>query len=277
MLDAPAPNRAGAHWGRTIYLDWMTPPIIGISVDHRQDSAGSGKYELSVAYCHCVVKAGGLPVLLPHEPSLAAHDVQACDGVILSGGGDPVTEDFGFPTHPMAQLIDPRRQAFDLALLAAADLQPHKPVLGICLGMQLMGLRAGANLHQYLPDVLQDPNLHDHDHRHTVTLWACDTVLAYEGPTKSSTPVVSRHRQAVAQGSHTGQRPSDPAHKLAGSMRIVATAPDGVVEAIDDPSRRFYLGVQWHPERGGDGVLNQGLFDRLVAASRRATSPTPSR
>jgi len=49
-------------------------------------------------------------------------------------------------------------------------------------------------------------------------------------------------------------------------MRLVARAPDGVIEAIDDPSRPFYLGVQWHPERGGEDELNLGVFRRFIAA-----------
>ncbi len=295
-------------------------PVIGISVDHRENTASSGKYEVATAYSRCVAEAGGVPVLLPHEPGMAAQFVRLCDGVVLTGGGDPATEAFGYPTHKSAKRIDATRQAFELALLAELDRQPDKPVLGICLGMQMMALHSGATLHQHLPDVLGDADLHLNDNRHAVTILTADSVLTgltlerflneckvdrtslraatvrertkirakkpladARGSLRIShaksenallneeAAVVSWHHQAVACGDGTaGPDPKTSRGAQAGRMRVVATAPDGVVEAVDDPERRFYVGVQWHPERGGAGPLNQGLFDRLVSACRQA-------
>lgn len=237
----------------------MKPPVIGITVDNRDNTATSGRYESSIAYSRCVAQAGGLPVLLPHEAGLVDRFADLCDGFVLTGGVDPRTEAFGQPTHPCARPMDGHRQAFELALLATTDEQPHKPVLGVCLGMQFMALRAGGTLHQHLPDILDNPQLHENDNRHVISLRVPDSVLAGQPLAAEQSTVVSWHRQAVAAGPDDDNR--------VGRLRVLATAPDGVIEAIDDPGRPFYLGVQWHPERGGRGELNQGLFDRFVAVA----------
>ena len=228
----------------------MAGPVIGITVDNRDNTANSGKYESSIAYSRAVANARAVPVLLPHEPELAATYATTCDGLVLTGGVDPDTAAFGEPMHARARPIDARRQAFELALLDAAAVR-DLPVLGVCLGMQLMALRAGGRLHQYLPDVMDASEAHRDDRRHAIELRETDSILGDE--IEAGCTVVSYHQQAVAD---------------AGSMRVVGTAPDGVIEAIDDPSRRFWIGVQWHPERGGEGSINRGLFERLIAACR---------
>jgi len=226
-------------------------PIIGITTSNCQ--AHPDRYESASAYACAVIDAGGLPVLLPHEPHLADQYVHFCDGLILTGGDDPATEAFGKPTHPRARPIDPRRQAFELALLDAATLHPHLPVLGICLGVQLMALHAGGRLNQYLPDTLPTAQDHQDNRRHGIQIVAEGSILRASADIAPT--VVSSHRQAV----------DDP-----GRLRVIATAPDGVIEGIDDPRRAFYLGVQWHPERGGDEPFSGQLFHQFVAACRRA-------
>lgn len=224
-------------------------PGIGLTVD----SAGDGvlKYEQKVNYSHAVAAAGGLPLLLPQEPALVDDYVRLCDGFVLTGGNDLAMEDFGQVTHPQAQRISPSRQAFEVALIRALDLAPTKPVLGVCMGMQLMAMHAGGRLHQHLPDVLGPlAEAHRGRRRHRVVFEQTEGVLP-----AGDFEITSSHHQAVA----------DP-----GRLRVVARGHDGVIEAIDDPDRPFYLGVQWHPERGeGDDPLNRGLFRLLTAAAHR--------
>jgi len=252
----------------------MPPPIIGISIDNHDNTAISGKYESPMAYSRCVAAAGGLPMLLPHEPDLATDFVEACDGMMLTGGTDPATECFGQPTHARARPMDTQRQAFELALLSATKQRPDQPVLGICLGMQLMALQAGGHLNQCLGETLDNPQRHQDNNRHPIHICTRDTALAPPALCDEPAVVVSWHRQAVTAdpGSFHAATPGG----RVGQLRVVAEAPDGVVEAIDDPTRCFYVGVQWHPERGGDGPFNQGLIDRFVACCRRATSSIPS-
>ena len=229
-------------------------PVIGITADNRDNTAASGRYESPLTYSRAVARAGGVPVILPHAADLAGEYVQRLDGLVLTGGVDPRTEAFGEPTHPRARPIDPARQAFELALLDVAERRPDLPVLGVCLGMQLMALFHGGRLHQYLPDVLEKPEAHQHDARHNITLHAEGTALGVTAAQAGALEVVSYHQQAVAD---------------AGRLRVAATAADGVIEAIDAPGRPFYLGVQWHPERGGDDALSLGLYRRLVGACPR--------
>lgn len=237
-------------------------PVIGVTVDTQENASAREKYEVARAYASAVSAAGGLAIYLPHDPDRAEAYIELCDGLMLTGGGDPAMEAFGVETDSRARVIDPTRQAFELALLETAQNRPALPVLGICLGMQLQALLAGGQLDQYLPDTLGEAaEAHQHDNPHPIELHASDSVLsevlsgASEGEAQAAT-VVSSHRQAVAKP---------------GRLRVVATAPDGVIEAIDDPTRRFYLGVQWHPERGqSDSPLSFDLIRGFVRAARCA-------
>jgi len=234
----------------------MPRPIIGITVDNRDNSRASGTYEVATAYGRAVTRAGGSPILLPHEIECVEHYLAICDGLVLTGGVDPDSEPRGQALPPLARRMDPTRQTFELALLRQADDRPDWPVLGICLGMQLMALLAGGSLDQYLPDTLGHPEIHQDNRRHPIERLVCDSALFDEGVAVEEC-VVSSHQQAVAH---------------AGRLRIIAKTADGVIEAIDDPSRRFYGGVQWHPERGGEGSLSDGLMGRLVHAARCQTN-----
>lgn len=198
---------------------------------------------MSYAMSKAITRAGGAPVLLPHELGSVEAYLSMCDAIVLGGGDDPDTTPFGEAPHEKAELVTPERQAFELAVLAGLDGSDH-PVLGICLGMQYMALHHGGRLRQHLPDVLDETQAALHAHGEHAIESLDETQL-------DNGVVFSHHHQAVAD---------------AGSMAVVAVSED-VIEAIALPhTDRFYLGVQWHPERGGDAALGQQLFDRLVGA-----------
>lgn len=235
-------------------------PIIGITVDNLNNTAASGRYDCGIGYSRAVARFGGTPVLLPHEIDRVEHNIALCHGFIFTGGVDPDTRAFGQPVHPNARVMDPQRQAFELAMLERLrNDRPSAPCLGICLGMQLMALHAGGRLNQYLPDTLGEAAAGHSGHQpHGITLEphaAGKIITDTQLQAGEDLSVSSHHQQAVAD---------------AGAMRVIATAPDGVIEAIDDPQRRWYVGVQWHPERGEDGPLNQRLLQLFVAAAREA-------
>jgi len=217
-------------------------PIVGITCDLEGERAQARR-----TYADAVVRAGGTPLLLPPVAGSAGAYAAMCDAFVLTGGDDPATEPFGAPTHPSAKLIHPDRQRFETELLTLLrDEHEAKPVLGVCLGMQMMGLIAGGELNQHLPDDVPSHADHEDGRRHAVRTIAGDR-LPREGE------VVSRHHQAM---------------RTAGEMRIIGLAHDEVIEAIDDPDRLFYVGVQWHPERTGDGPMGDALFTALIAACR---------
>lgn len=208
-------------------------PIIGISPD-----SCDNRYRLAHACASCIERSGAVPVVLPHHVALIDSFLSLCQGFVLSGGDDPDMTPFGVATDPRATVIDARRQEFDVALLRAAH---DRPVLGICLGMQLMGLVAGGRLDQYLPDSLPTHEVHFGRREHDVS------------GALGSGSVYSHHRQALI----------DP-----GRLEVVAVAPDGVIEAVRDPEGAFHLGVQWHPERTTAPALGIGIFQALTDACR---------
>lgn len=231
---------------------WRTEgakPIIGITADLATADNGGSRVQCALAYAAAVADAGGLPVLLPPVAALAAEFAARCDAILFTGGDDPRTEPFGVPTHPQARTMHPDRQAFEAALLQALDARPQMPVLGVCLGMQMMALHAGGTLNQHLPDTLPTAGAHRSDSQHTLRAVAQNRAL----PADLSGTVTSHHHQAVM----------DP-----GRLRVVASSDDGVIEAVDDPARPFYLGVQWHPERTALEALGKRLFVSLVDAAR---------
>jgi putative glutamine amidotransferase len=235
----------------------MKRPVIGITIDNCDSSVASGKYESNIAYSRAIADAGGLPLLLPQEIARAADYVELCDGIMLTGGDDARTEMFGIPAHPAARCIDPQRQAFEFALLDALAAKSSQPTLGVCLGMQLMALHAGGRMNQHLPDTLANAVAeHQNNHEHPIQIGVDSTVMLpslgsdfnLSKTGREGATVVSSHHQAVTDAGH---------------LRVIATALDGVIEAIDDPARPYYLGVQWHPERGV-GIFNFDLIQRFV-------------
>lgn len=221
-------------------------PIVGITMDVSEPN-GRLKLDVALAYSRCVSAAGGTPFLLAPLPEAIPQQLATCDAFVFTGGDDPVLEPFGVATHPKVTRLHPLRQQYELALLAALDNGPDKPVLGICLGMQLMCLRAGGTMDQYMPESTPTHARHwgaDHD----ITPHSAASVRLARGT------VHSKHKQAIVNP---------------GALRVIATSDDGVIEAADYPKRKFYVGVQWHPERTENAQLGQSIFNQLIAACPR--------
>lgn len=223
----------------------VTKPVVGILADV-QSFNNLPRHVITAHYTQRLAEAGATPIVLP--PAIEALDDQLglCNAIVLVGGDDPSTEPFGQPTHPASKLVDPLRQSYETALIEhLRDQSPDLPVLGVCLGMQMMALLAGGHLNQHLPETHGSHADHwNHDHE----------ILPTQGSPIASGVVHSNHRQAI----------DDP-----GSLAVLATAHDGIIEAVGDPSRAFYVGVQWHPERTDNDALGAKLFRDLVGAIRR--------
>ena len=223
------------------------------------------QYMLPYDYATSIERAGGLPWPLPYMTDLALipEIVDRLDGIVFSGGDDLDPKLYGQTLHPRAEPIDPDRQRFELALIAEVERR-RMPALGICLGCQLMNVHRGGSLIQFLPEnerdtPLEHRKLDDDGRRHAVRLEPGTRLAAAIG--KDQITVNTRHKQAVAQPGK--------------GLRVIAKAPDGVVEAIEDPSHPFFMAVQWHPENLSDRPEHLAPFRLLVtsaAAARQSAS-----
>lgn len=227
-------------------------PIVGVTCDVGPHArSGRATCSVSLAYEECIARAGGVAIVLPPLMECLEDHIALCDAFVFTGGDDPKMEQFGEITHPKATPMDPRRQSYEVTLMRALqEKRPEAPVLGICLGMQLMSLVAGGKLEQHLPDVLASHGDH-YAREHDVTATDAARALQDMGFVMNGS-VASHHRQAVRD---------------AGTLEVVARSHDGVIEAVRDPRRPLCLGVQWHPERTVAVQTGQAVFDGFIMAT----------
>jgi putative glutamine amidotransferase len=237
-------------------------PVIGLTGYEEQVSWGVWDVPgvlLPSAYVRAVVAAGGVPVLLPPVPEVVEAVLPRLDGLILSGGPDIEPARYG--AQPLASTAQPRvdRDSAELGLAGTATAA-GLPVLGICRGLQLLNVARGGTLHQHLPDVLGSsahaPAPGEYGH-HAVRVTSGSLLARALGRTETEVP--SYHHQSV--------------DGLGDGLVVTAVAPDGTVEAVEDPSLPFCLAVQWHPEAGTDPSLFRALVE--AARTRRSTGAAP--
>ena len=236
----------------------MMRPVIGITLDS-EDPGGYSKFPWYAArenYCGAVVRAGGLPMLLPHEPDLAEAYLDQIDGLIITGGNFDVDPSlFGAAERHASIRTKDRRTAFELAVTRGA-LAMDMPILGICGGQQLLHVVVGGTLIQHIPDEVENALAHEqpnprNEPGHDVEIRS--GTLLHEIVRLDRLPVNSAHHQAAKD---------EPAGVVVNAM-----APDGVIEGIEVPERRFCIGVQWHPEF----AISEGdtrLLEAFVTAAR---------
>jgi len=232
-------------------------PIIGVTIDYADDAP---RYMSAFTYAEAVEKGGGTPILLPYrvDHALVPQYVDLCAGILFTGGNDLDPSLYGEPEwHPKAVKIDPARQAFELALIAEVEKR-RMPALGVCLGSQLMNVHRGGSLIQFLPDEVNDiehrriPN--QEPGRHPVKLEVDSQLGRAIG--KGDVSVNTYHKQAI--------------RNIGRGLRVVATAPDGVIEAYEDPTFPLFAAVQWHPERLLDEPEHVAPFRLLVEKSKES-------
>jgi putative glutamine amidotransferase len=239
----------------------MAKPWIGIPTRF-QDDHTTGKIRL---YLEAVLWAGGLPVMVPTflPPVAALEYVKHLDGILLPGSSSDIDPSlYGEAPHGRLGKMAPERDAIDFSLLEHSE-RSQIPVLGICFGAQSLNVFRGGTLIQDIPSVVSAPVFHD-DHgepekpaRHVVHLDRNSRLGRLAG--KDSIEVNSFHHQSVG--------------RVGTNLQAVATAPDGVVEAVEDTAGRFVVGVQWHPERGfQDDVFYGALFTAFIREAERAKS-----
>ena len=235
----------------------MKRPVIGVTVDYNDE--GKDRYQSNKNYAAAVERAGGLPVLLPYavDVALVTQYADLIDGMLFTGGNDLDPSSYGETWHAKAVAIDPPRQKFEMALLAEVEKR-RTPMLGVCLGSQLINVHRGGTLTQFLPDIAgNDPLEHrrlpgQEPTRHPIQL-DVESMLG-KAIGKFDVSVNTYHKQGVK--------------KLGRGLKATATAPDGLIEAFEDPSFPMLVAVQWHPERLADEVEHLAPFKLLVEHAR---------
>lgn len=229
-------------------------PTIGILLDYETSGSFSKRphYALRTAYFDAIWKAGGVPVGIPYIEAARDAYLDILAGLIVPGGfytfppelyGDPATNDV---LHP--------RYAFERQLMAEA-LDRDLPTLGICAGMQVMAAARGATMWRDIKNELDCTVDHLNEKpaeetAHPITIEAGTRLHAIAG--SSQIAVNTAHNEAL--------------NHVPDGIVISARAPDGIIEAIELPDRRFAVGVQWHPEFFlDDGDPNFALFEHLIA------------
>lgn len=228
-------------------------PVVGITCYVEQ--ARWGVWDVPAAlvpftYVARVEAAGARAVVVP--PAAVGPDehdelLDRLDGVVFAGGADLDPQAYGQQAHEETKGVRPERDAGELPLMRAA-LDRNLPVLGICRGMQVMSVVRGGSLVQHLPDVVgherhrPSPGVYG---LHDVRLAAGSRAHEILGDTVS---VPSYHHQGL---------------RSPGSLTVTGWADDDSPEVVEDPTRRFALGVLWHPEASED----LRLFSALVVAA----------
>jgi putative glutamine amidotransferase len=231
-------------------------PIVGITTYLTPAAWGAWQQDAALvpaSYVRAVTRAGGVPLLVP--PGAAYEEtLDTVDGLVFSGGSDLDPDLYGEEAHAETDGWIRERDDFELGLMQAA-LDRDVPVLAICRGSQVLNVALGGDLEQHVPD-----RVGTNAHKETPGVFADHDVSVLSGTKLSSilgerTDVKSHHHQGYGE--------------LGSGLREAAHAPDGTVEALEDPTRRFTLGVLWHPEEGED----LALFEALVreATEYRAT------
>ncbi len=229
------------------------PPLIGITTYAANEN---GEVTLPQDYVDSVRRAGGIPILIAPGESQTGELLDRLDGMILAGGGDICPTCYEGEAHDSVYMVDVERDTMELQL-ANQLVERDVPTLAICRGFQIVNVMLGGTLHAHLPDEVGEAVLHRAPPRkpipHAVSIDAGSRIAQIMGA--SQVEPMSWHHQAL--------------NSVAPQLAVVARAPDGIIEAADLPSHRWFVGVQWHPEiTAGIDVTQQRLFDELIRAAR---------
>jgi putative glutamine amidotransferase len=245
----------------------MKKPVIGITLDLAQNSeqykyATFPWYAVRKNYVDAVVKAEGMPIMLPYHDDLD-NIINIIDALIIIGGTEDIHPKF-YNQEIMYDKIktNDQRAMFEIELTKKV-IAKNIPFLGICNGMQLLNIIRGGDLIQHIPDYFLDLAQNQltinheqpapkHIPSHLININP-GTLLNKFANNKSEIMVNSTHHQAVLN--------------LGDGLIISATAPDGIIEAIELPSHKYVIGVEWHPEYLNSD-LDLNLFKGLVKAAK---------
>ncbi len=232
----------------------MARPVIGIT--SYAQPARWGKWEMEAAlvpwyYVESVERAGGRALVVPPSDTGVDETLDVLDGVVFSGGIDIGPGAYGADAHETTDVPQPHRDAGELALLRRA-LERDVPTLAICRGFQLLNIARGGDLDQHVPATVGHEG-----HREIVGAFSEHPVQVKPGTRLAS--IIGERHDGVSSHHHQG------VGRVGEGLVETAWAADGLLEGLEDPSRRFAVGVLWHPEMEED----KRLFEALVAEAAR--------
>jgi len=214
-------------------------------------------------YEESIRRAGGTPHVPDRATDRPADLIRNADALLLTGGGDVLPSLYGQEAHPTFSAAEEGRDEYEIDLVRRA-YEADMPVLAICRGIQLLNVARGGTLIQDIPSQiagalehkLEVPPHQPFELAHEVWIDTGSRLAAIIGErlVDDSCEVNSRHHQAV----------NVPGEGLV----VAATAPDGVIEAMEDPNRRFVIAVQWHPENFYRTGEFRSLFEAFVNCGR---------
>ncbi len=223
-------------------------PIIGVNSSYMEDA--HKWYKVPVNYINAIYNAGALPLIIPCNPSAEELDayIEIIDGMLFTGGADYPASLYGEEADDKLEPMDNKRAETDMILAKKILEETEIPVLGICAGHQLLAIAKGGKLIQHIPTAKDHEKTGDTEHRITIkggkwlkSIFNEDSII-----------VNSNHHQAVML------------HPFPKDFELVATADDGVVEAMELNENRMVLGLQWHPERTKNKEHTKMIFDFFV-------------
>jgi putative glutamine amidotransferase len=242
-------------------------PLVGIATQSLEAIPGQlpACWVMGRRYVNVLTNTGAIPWLIPllpdDEPTLRAI-YERLEGVFLTGGVDVDPATYGEPRHAMCDRADRARDSVEITLIRWA-LADHKPILGVCRGIQIINVACGGSLHQHLAD--DRPEGIKHDYFPTATHYTRDYLahpVRVEAGSRlggllgeAEVEVNSMHHQGI--------------NRLAAGLHPCAFAPDGLVEGVESTNGQYLIAVQWHPEELAAGHANmRRLFADFVEAAR---------
>mgnify|MGYP006423287055 CR=1 FL=1 len=250
----------------------MRTPIIGISANYTSDDQIGLRTELGFAgqqwqlvaddYVHVVERAGGVPVILPIPKRLEHIDrfLECCDGLLISGGNDLDPQYYNESPRRGLGALEPRRDAFDIALAQTALFQTEMPILGICRGCQILNTITGGSLYQ---DIYEEIAVAGNYTLKGTPKWHPTQTVMIERNTRLF-DIFQAEQLRINSFNH------QTINEVGDGFRVtMTTSQDGLIEGIEREGDRVVLGVQWHPETMVEKhPLYQALFEYFVRSCR---------
>jgi putative glutamine amidotransferase len=238
--------------------------LIGLTTSRTTNAAGIQVISVAEAYVQAVLRAGGVPVLIPVglSNSQVGEIYSHLQGLLLTGGGDVDPVLYGGVPHPRVYDVEPQRDALEISLVQQAA-RDGLPFLGICRGIQTINVALGGKLYTDISD--QHPGALRHDMMpgfprsfiaHSVEIKPGSRLASLTG--LPSLEVNSLHHQGI--------------RSVAPALQATCFAPDGLVEAVELPDHPFALGIQWHPEWLPESAPMQAILRGFIAAAGNGKS-----